>query len=95
MNRIAHDIVGQVKRAIREPYAWPGGYPVYTVMADGELLCPKCAHENFAQIARETYDRYGGTWRAAGADVRWEGHDEYCCHCNAPLPSAYGSPDEE
>lgn len=94
MNRLSHDIVSQVKRAIRAPYAWPGGYPVYTVMADGELLCPHCAHDNFAQIARDTYARFGGSWRAAGAEVRWEGPDEYCAHCGKALQSAYGDPDE-
>ena len=32
-------ILDQVKDAIRNPFAWPGGYPVYTVMSDGALLC--------------------------------------------------------
>ena len=91
MNRLAHDIVGQVKRAIREPFAWPGGYPVYTVMADGELLCTDCAAHNFKQIVADTYDRWGGSWSAAGAEVKWDGESEYCCNCGKELPSAYGS----
>lgn len=92
--RLSHDIISQVKRAIREPFAWPGGYPVYTVMADGELLCPDCAKANFTQIARDTYSRWGSSWRAAGAGVKWEGPAENCCHCNKALPSAYGDDEE-
>ena len=95
MNRLSKDIIGQVKRAIREPYAWPGGYPIYTVMSDGELLCPECARENFRQIVADTNARYGGSWRAAGADIKYEGPDEQCAHCSKPLPSAYGDPDSE
>lgn len=87
---LSHNIIGQVKSAIRNPYAWPGGYPVYTVMADGELLCPDCARTYFAQIVRDTYARWGGAWRAAGAEVKWEGEHDFCCQCCKPLPSAYG-----
>ena len=88
--KLTHDIVTQVKRAIREPYAWPGGYPVYTVMADGELLCPDCAKANFRQIVADTYSRWDNNWRAAGAEVNWEGQGLTCCHCNKELQSAYG-----
>ena len=33
----------RVREAIRNPYAWPGGYPIYTVLYDGALLCATCA----------------------------------------------------
>lgn len=88
-----HEILAQVKRAIREPYAWPGGYPVYTVMEDGELLCPKCARENFKQIARDTAAAWRGSWGAIGAEVHCENFDselpDLCGHCGDELQSAY------
>ena len=87
--RLSHDIITQVKSAIRSPYAWPGGYPVYTVMGDGDLLCCDCARAEFRQIVRDTYARHGGCWRAAGAGVKWEGEPEPCGHCGKPLVSAY------
>ena len=31
-------ILRRVKQAIRQPYAWPGGYPLYVIMADGAAL---------------------------------------------------------
>jgi hypothetical protein len=87
-------ILEQVKNAIRNPYAWPGGYPVYVIMSDGEMLCPKCARAEYKQIVRDTKTTDRGCWTAAGADVYWEGADQHCAHCNEPLPSAYGDPSE-
>jgi hypothetical protein len=79
----------QVKQAIRHPFAWPGSYPVYTVMADGELLCPACARSNYKLIAESTRDHDRGGWRAAGAYILWEGTGT-CAHCYKVLESAYG-----
>ncbi len=89
-----NETLQQVKEAIRRPYAWPGGYPVYTILADGEMLCAACARAEFRQIARSTRDNLRDGWRAAGAAIHWEGPDEYCMHCNKALQSAYGDPDE-
>ena len=89
----SHQILTDVKNAIRHPYAWPGGYPVYTVLSDGELLCPACAKENFKLVAHSTihpYNRDG--WQAVGAEVFWEG-EATCGHCGKPIESAYGNPE--
>ena len=82
-------IVEQVKQAIREPYAWPGGYPVYVVCSDGAMLCAACAKDNFKKIAEATKKYYSDGWRAVGAAILWEG-EEYCGHCGRLLESAYG-----
>ena len=82
-----------VKRAIREPYAWPGGYPVYTVMDDGDLLCPDCARAEFKQIVRDTKMQIGGCWTVLGAEILWEemdGTPAICSHCEKKLQTAYG-----
>jgi hypothetical protein len=79
----------QVKQAIRQPFAWPGGYPVYTVMADGELMCPACARNNYKLIAESTRDRDRGDWQAAGVYILWEGSGT-CANCYKVLESAYG-----
>ena len=88
-DEMKNQTIEQVKRAIREPFAWPGGYPVYTIMQDGEILCSVCAKDNFSAIvhATKTHDRSG--WEAAGADILWEG-EEHCAHCGKTLESAYG-----
>ena len=79
----------KVKDAIRHPFAWPGGYPVYTIMADGELMCTDCARENYKLIVQATKDQLRDGWQAYGSDVLYEG-SEYCCHCDKELESAYG-----
>ncbi len=85
-------ILHQVKAAIREPYAWPGGYPVAILMADGDCLCPGCARENFRAIVgstlRRNLERDG--WEAAGSEINWEDADMTCAHCGDLIPSAYG-----
>jgi len=79
----------KVKDAIRTPYAWPGGYPVYTVMSDGELMCPDCARENYKLIVQATKDQLRDGWQAEGSMILYEGL-AYCCHCDKELESAYG-----
>jgi hypothetical protein len=64
----ARAILAKVKQTARDKYAWPGGYPLVVVMADGSLLCPDCARREYRSIARETLrPAYDTGWRAAGA----------------------------
>jgi hypothetical protein len=74
-------------------FAWPGGYPIVYVVADGECLCPDCANGKNGSEASETSD--DRSWRLVGCDVHWEGGPETCAHCNAQIESAYGVPDAD
>ncbi len=87
-------ILRAVRHAIRHKYAWPGGYPIYTIMSDGELMCAECARANYRQISNATRHGDRDGWAAIGAEVYWEGPDELCAQCGAMLPSAYGDPEE-
>lgn len=87
-------VLEQVKNAIHNPFAWPGGYPVYTVLSDGEMLCPDCARKEYRLIARATLNKDRSDWQAAGADILYEGSADYCAHCNKQLESAYGETEE-
>ena len=75
-------------REVAPGYAWPGGYPLALLMADGEALCPACAVANVDLIA-DAFDR-GDSWRAEGAFIHWEGPALVCAHCSARIASAYG-----
>ena len=75
---------------ISEKYAWPGGYPLFLVMKDGEPLCMDCAAKNEELILRATNDGYEEDWIAAGVDVNWEDTNLFCCNCNERIESAYG-----
>lgn len=84
-------LLRQVRGFARQPYAWPGGYPLVLVMRDGEVVCSKCARENYRLISAETRaGAWCGDWRAAGVEVHWEGEAHTCGHCGANIDSAYG-----
>lgn len=87
------EILANVRRAVREPFAWPGGYPVYVYTSDGEMLCAACVRENYRAISEATRQRLNDGWRVEGTDVYWEGPPEHCANCNKALPSAHGDPE--
>ena len=82
-------LLEQVKDFIRQPYAWPGGYPMYLIMLDGGTLCHKCAKDNFKEIVRATMDKCPFEWIAYRGEVNWEDDQLYCDHCNVRIASAY------
>lgn len=83
-------------QASREPlpaFAWPGGYPLYYVFADGGCICPKCANDNIEDIdsankGERCCNSHGG-WAIDAHDVNWEDSDLVCDHCHKSIPSAY------
>ena len=82
-------IIAEVKRATKEQYAWPGGYPLYVVMRDCAALCCACAKRNLGQIARDTANKSMDSWQADHVAVNWEDADLYCDQCNEHIESAY------
>lgn len=97
--QVTHNLItdtAQFKATLRNgAYAWPGGYPLYFITADGEALCFKCAKENAKQIMSNQFDNWHYDWRVIGCEVNWEDNDLQCCHCNSKIESAYGSDEEE
>lgn len=72
-------------------YAWPGGYPVLYLAADGESFCPGCANnEPEVHFGQEIDD----AWSVIGWFIHYEGPPELCCNCGESTSSAYGDPDE-
>ncbi len=82
-------ILARVKAAIREPYAWPGGYPKYIVMNDGEALSVEAARAEWKNIVRATLLNDHSGWAAVWSDINWEDPELFCAHTNARIPSAY------
>lgn len=82
-------ILAKVKLAIREPYAWPGGYPKVVLMHDGETLSCESAKENWRSICHATIGGHRDGWQAAGVDINWEDGAMYCAHSGQLSPSAY------
>lgn len=85
--------VQQIKEALRNPYAWPGGYTTRLYMMDGECLCRSCALANLPELFRAAIagDKRD-SWAVTAHDVHWEVPAEYCAQCGGILPSEYGDP---
>lgn len=65
-------------------YAWPGGYPIVYLSADGSDWCPPCANQTDADPA------------ITGFYVHEEGAPVVCSGgCGRTIDSAYGDPDAE
>lgn len=75
-------------------YAWPGGYPVYYISSDEEILCPTCADKAYRNSKSLDDQHIIDIDRSYTAAVHYEGADIICDECNAGIESAYGDPDE-
>ena len=67
-------------------YAWPGGYQMALLMADGEVIDAQSARENYRLIRREN----GRDWTPVDIFIHWEGDSLICAHSGREIPSAYG-----
>ena len=59
-----------VKDAIRNKYAWPGGYPLFLITTDGGALCVECGRKEFKQIAYAVRHSLNDGWNAAAVKDR-------------------------
>lgn len=90
-----NELLIEVREFIRQPYAWPGGYPKILLMDDGEIICPACARKEYRQISNATRHYLRDGWQAGAVGIHWEGSPLYCAQCNAPTESAYGDPEDD
>jgi len=83
--------VHDFRRAIRRgPYAWPGGYPLYFVLADGEALSFESAKRERREILEAMAGRgWGDLWTPVALEVNWENSSLKCVHSGESIPAAY------
>lgn len=82
--------LASLKHAIRDHgFAWPGGYPMYAVMADGDVLSIQACKDNWADICRSTIGRHRDGWQFVACDINWENVALYCSHTGERIESAY------
>jgi hypothetical protein len=83
--------LAMVKSLIREPYAWPGGYPQYLITSDGGALSHQACKDNWREIVSSVLTRHTDSgWYPVCVDVNWEDNDLYCEHTGERIESAYG-----
>jgi hypothetical protein len=67
-------------------FAWPGGYPLALLMADGEVLDSLSARRNYRLIRRAQ----ARDWTPVEVFVHWEGEPLICAESGRSIESAYG-----
>lgn len=72
----------------REPFAWPGAYPLFALTSDGAALCPTCCESEREAIATTTGQ---DGWNVVALEVNWEDAELFCDHCNSKIESAYNN----
>lgn len=82
--------VEQFRNDLQNPYAWPGGYPRYFVMDDGEALSFNAAIENQELIESSIKENSNDGWRIIACEINWEDESLYCDHTGEKIQSAYG-----
>lgn len=92
--------ISDFRRAVRNgPYAWPGGYPMYFAMEDGEAISFETAKAERRQILEALRDKgngaWGNMWLPVAFEVNWEDGELYCEHSNKRIESAYAEPEDE
>jgi hypothetical protein len=72
------------------PYAWPGGYPLFFVMSDGDSLGFQAAVDNADEIRQAILNYDNSGWRVVACCINYDDDFLVCCHDGDPIPSAYG-----
>ncbi len=82
--------LAEIKERLRSgPYAWPGGYPVYFVTADGAALSFDAVKQEWRNIVWAHLADPDSGWFIEGADINWEDPVLYCDHTGKRIESAY------
>ena len=88
------DIISDLRAALRAgPYAWPGGYPKFFLMADGEALSFDALKDRFTRrevLASLAHSHRSDQWRVVACEINWEDTGLTCCQTGKPIQSAYG-----
>jgi len=66
-------------------YAWPGGYPLFYMDEENNVLCPRCAFKDKDDEYRIITDY----------EINWEDYNLRCDECNDFIEYAYGSDGDE
>jgi hypothetical protein len=88
LKRVRRSLKMEVNRKPLNGFAWPGGYPLYYVCADGGCLCPDCANAEIDLVAVANRDG-DKQWHIIGVEANYEDESLCCDHCGKPIPAAY------
>ncbi len=82
--------ISDFRKAVRHgPYAWPGGYPTYWLMSDGEACKFKVSKWMRRQMLEALRDNDNSGWRPVAFEINWEDANLFCAHTGERIESAY------
>ena len=89
VNKYREAIERRVGKESEQPwpaFAWPGGYAIAYLCADGESLCSDCMDTQSVTFGSGV-NPIDAQWEicgamAYGADTDYPDSDEHCAHCN-------------
>lgn len=81
--------ISNFRSDLRQPYAWPGGYPRFFIMSDGEALSFDAAKANRRLILEALRDNDSDGWRPVACEINWEDRALTCAHSGKRIESAY------
>lgn len=72
-----------LRAAIRQKFAWPGGYEIYGITSDGSTLCCDCMRQEYRQIAyaRKFNVHDGWNVQVIALDCETDSFTD-CAHCS-------------
>jgi hypothetical protein len=75
-----------LRAAIRQKFAWPGGYALFGIAADSECLCMDCMKAEYFQIAYSTRHKINDQWRIVAIEsaANVDGPID-CAHCGIAI----------
>ena len=82
-------LINKLKQAIRNEYAWPGGYALILLMSDGMPICINCGRKEFSNILDSTKHQLSDGWQFADVFINYEDDSCFCAHCSKRLPAEY------
>lgn len=75
-----------LREAIRQKFAWPGGYAIVGICSDGGVLCCDCMRAEYKQIANARRHRLNDGWRVeAITTTECEDAPIDCDHCGKAI----------
>ena len=79
----------RVKQAIRDKFAWPGGYTIVLLANDGHPICTDCGRSEWKNICSSMMLGIADGWKIESIFLL-EGEKEYegdciCAHCNKDI----------
>lgn len=89
------ETLADVKAALRAgPYAWPGGYPLYFIMADGAAVSFAGIIREWRNVAADTMAGALSCWQPVALEVNYETPGLFCDITGELIPAAYLEDDE-